>query len=567
MEDWTIILALVIVILSIYYYIFKDLNYFKKLNLPYLEPWPLVGNMGPTLLRQKTMFNLIVDAYNKYPKAKYIGFFDLGNPVFMIRDTELIKQIAVKSFDNFPDHRGFVDEVQDPLFGKNLFSLRGDRWKEARTMLTPAFTLSKLKSMFKLMSDCGADFTEYLAKMPKDKKTIEMKDVFTRYTNDVLATCAFGITINSMKDRNNDFYVLGRKATNFDGIRSLKFFLIRSFPTITRLFNVKLIPDSIADFFVKAVKDVIDTRDKYNIVRSDMIQLMIEARNKKAEMGQELTLIEIVAQAFIFFFGGFDTVSTAMCFTCHEIGINMDMQKRLQKEIDNVIEKTNGNPTYDAINNMQYLDAVINESLRKYPIAIFLDRVCSEDYELSPSLPDSKPIILKKGTNIWVPVSALHYDEKYFDNPNKFDPERFIERTKEINNSGAYLPFGLGPRMCIGNRFALLEMKVLIFHLLARCNLKPNSKTLIPMRLSKRTINLTAETGFWMDLEERNDINPALKNFQPTSNIVNGNNLNTNCKLDSNTNGNSLANCMNVNNMVIRVLIVLEIILSEFIKL
>ncbi|XP_015177305.1 PREDICTED: cytochrome P450 9e2-like [Polistes dominula] len=544
MEDWAMIIAFVIVLLSIYYYITKDLNYFEKLNLPYVKPWPILGNMGPTIFRQKTMVDLIVDTYNKYPEAKYIGFYDLGTPVFMIRDPELIKQIAVKSFDNFPDHRGFVDEVQDPLFGKNLFSLRGDRWKEARTILTPAFTLSKLKSMFKLMSDCGADFTEYLAKMPKEKRTIEMKDVLTRYTNDVLATCAFGISINSMKDRDNDFYVLGRVATNFDGIKSLKFFLLRSFPRITSLFNLKLIPEYIAKFFEKVVKDVIDTRDKHNIVRNDMIQLMMEARNKKAEMGQELPLIEIVAQAFIFFFGGFDTVSTGMCFTCHEIGVNPDIQKRLQKEIDDVIEKTNGNPTYDSINNMQYLDAVINESLRRYPIAIFLDRVSIDDYELPPSLPDGKPILIKKGSNMWFPVAAFHYDEKYFDNPYKFDPERFIERTKEINNSGVYLPFGLGPRMCIGNRFALLEMKVLLFHLLARCNLKPNSKTLIPMRLSKRTINLNAETGFWMDLEERNDKHPALKNYQPYStNTVNDNNSNDNCKINSTANGVSNGSC------------------------
>ncbi|XP_043501530.1 cytochrome P450 9e2-like [Polistes fuscatus] len=543
MEDWTMILAFVIVILSIYYYAFKDLNYFKKLNLPYIEPWPVLGSMGPTIFRQKTMVDLIVDAYKRYPQAKYIGFFDLGTPVYFIRDPELIKKIAIKSFEHFPDHRGFVDEVQDPIFGKNLFSLRGDRWKEARTILTPAFTLSKLKGMFKLMSDCGADFTEFLAKMPKEKRTIEMKDVFTRFTNDVLATCAFGITINSMRDRNNDFYVLGRKATNFDGIKSLKFFLLRSFPRITSLLNLRLIPESTAKFFEKVVKDVIDTRDKYNIVRSDMIQLMMEARNKKAEMGQELPLIEIVAQAFIFFLGGFDTVSTAMCFTCHEIGVNPDIQKRLQEEIDDVIEKTNGNPTYDSINNMQYLDAVINESLRRYPIAIFLDRVSVDDYELPPSLPDGKPILLKKGSNLWFPVSAFHYDEKYFDNPYKYDPERFIERTKEINNSGVYLPFGLGPRMCIGNRFALLEMKVLIFHLLARCNLKPNSKTLIPMRLSKRTINLSAETGFWMDFEERSDIHPALKNFQSSSNTVNDNHSNTNCKIDSTANGVSNGCC------------------------
>ncbi|KAF7403872.1 hypothetical protein HZH68_006666 [Vespula germanica] len=532
MESWAIILAIVAVILSLYYYVFKDMNYFKRIGISYLKPWPIVGNMGPALFRQKTMADLIIDTYNFYPKDKYVGFFDLSNPVFIIRDPELIKMIAVKSFDNFPDHRSLVDEVQDPLFGKNLFSLKGDRWRETRTMLSPAFTLSKLKGMFKLMNECGADFTDYLSKMPKDKRTIEMKDVFTRYTNDVIATCAFGISINSMRDRDNDFYVLGRQATSFEGIQSLKFFLIRSFPNIVKFFNIKFIPDKINNFFKNVVEEVINTRDRKKIVRSDMIQLMMEARDKRAEMGQELSLIDIVAQAFIFFFGGFDTVSTAMCFTCHEIGINPDMQKRLQREIDEVIEKTNGNPTYEVINNMKYLDAVINESLRRYPIAIFLDRMCIEDFELPPSLPGKKPLILKKGTNVWFPVSAFHLDPKYFDDPYKFDPERFIERNKEINNSGVFLPFGLGPRMCIGNRFALLEMKVLIFNLLARCNLKPSIKTQNPIRLSKKQINMTAENGFWMDLEGRKDVHPSLKNFVP-----NGSTEENDIKTDTSTNG------------------------------
>ncbi|KAF7403870.1 hypothetical protein HZH68_006664 [Vespula germanica] len=513
MEGWAMILALVAVILSIYYYLFKDLSYFKKSDIPYLEPWPIVGNMGPAILRLKSLIDIITDIYNLNPEAKYVGFFDMGKPVFFIRDPELIKMIAVKSFDNFPDHRGFVDEVQEPLFGKNLFSLKGDRWRETRTMLSPAFTLRKLKGMFKLMNECGADFTDYLSKMPKDKKTIEMKDVFTRYTNDVIATCAFGISINSMRDRNNDFYVLGRQATNFEGIQFLKFFLIRSFPNIVKFFNVKLISGNIDNFFTNVVKEVINTRDQNKIVRSDMIQLMMEARDKRAEMGQELPMIDIVAQAFIFFFGGFDTVSTAMCFTCHEIGINLDIQKRLQREIDEVIEKTNGNITYDIINTMQYLDAVIQESLRRYPIVVFLDRVCIEDFELPASLPGKKPLLIKKGTNVWFPVSALHLDPKYFKDPYKFVPERFMNNGKEINNSGVYLPFGLGPRMCIGNRFALLEMKVLIFNLLARCNLKPSIKTQNPIRLSKSGINLSAEKGFWMDLEERSDVHPALNNI------------------------------------------------------
>ncbi|KAI4501172.1 hypothetical protein M0802_003545 [Mischocyttarus mexicanus] len=514
METWEIILSLVIVILSIYYYVIYNYSYFKRIGLPYLEPWPILGNLGPAIFGRKTLADISINAYNVNLEAKYIGLFDMINPILMIRDPELIKAISLKHFDHFPNHRGFVDEGVDILFKNNLFALKDDRWKEDRAMLSPMFTSSKLKGMFKLMNDCGVDFTDYLSKMPKEEKTLEMKEVLTRYTNDVIATCAFGISINSMKDRNNDFYVNGRKATNFEGYKSFLFVLIQTFPFIASKLKARLIPDNIYNFFLNVIKDVIDTREKNNIVRADMIQLMIEARNKKAEQGEEFTLIDIVSRAFGFFFAGFDSVATGMCFTCHEIGINPDIQKRLQREIDDVLEKTNGDLTYDSINNMQYLDAVINEALRKYPLGAFHDRLCAKDYELPPALPGCKPYLIKKDTSIWIPVYGLHHDPNYFKDPYKFNPDRFLQNGKEISNSGFFMPFGMGPRICIANRFALLEMKVLVFHLLARCNLKPCSKTENPIQFStnKFFAGVTAKNGFWMSLEERDDVHPVIKN-------------------------------------------------------
>ncbi|XP_015177200.1 PREDICTED: cytochrome P450 9e2-like [Polistes dominula] len=535
--SWAWIISFVIVIISIYLYTYNDYNYFKKLGIPYIKSWPILGSLAPVFLILKPMAELLVNMYNQYPDAKYIGIFESSNPVLLIRDPELIKTIAVKSFDNFPEHRSFVDEVQDPLFGRNLFSLRGDRWKEARMMLSPTFTLSKLKGMFKLMNECGADFTDYLYKMPENKKMIELKDVFTRYTNDVIATCAFGISINSMKHPENEFYLIGREATHFGPLRTIEFMFARAFPLLSRLLNIKFVSDKVANYFENIVKDVIDTRDRNNIVRSDMIQLMIEARDKRAEMGQELPLIDIVAQAFGFFFGGFDSVSSAMCFTCHEICINSDIQKKLQKDIDEIIEKTHGNPTYDDINNMHYLGAVINESLRRYPIALMHDRLCIQDYELPPTLPNCKPLIVKKGMNVMFPVYAIHHDPKYFEDPYKFNPERFMENGKDIANSGTYFPFGIGPRMCIANRFAIMEIKVLIFHLLARCNLKPCSKTVHPIQLTKSGLNMNSANGFWVYLEERKDIHPAVKNLLPNSNIDNNNYNNSNATIKASTNG------------------------------
>ncbi|XP_011695537.1 PREDICTED: cytochrome P450 9e2-like, partial [Wasmannia auropunctata] len=200
---YIIALSIIVGALSIYYFLFKNLNHFKKHGIPYKPPIPLLGNMGPWILRLQSLTELVKDIYYLHPEAKYIGMFDMNLPVVMLRDPELIKSITLKNFEIFPDHRTSINENQDPLFGKNLFSLRGDKWRQVRTLLTPAFTSSKMKTMFKLMTECGVDFGNYLVQLPPEQRIMEMKDVFARYTNDVIATCVFGISVDSMKNPEN----------------------------------------------------------------------------------------------------------------------------------------------------------------------------------------------------------------------------------------------------------------------------------------------------------------------------------------------------------------------------
>ncbi|XP_011699841.1 PREDICTED: cytochrome P450 9e2-like [Wasmannia auropunctata] len=516
MDTW-ILLSLLAGAIAVYYYFFKNLSFFEKYGIIHVSPVPVVGNMAPVFLRQSSLAELIQKVYNLNQDAKYVGFFDGMNPVVMIRDPDLIKTIAVKSFDLFPDHRGFIDEVNDPLFGKNLFSLRGDRWRDVRTLLSPAFTSSKMKAMFKLMSECADNFTDFLSKLPADKNVMEMKNIFTRYTNDVIATCAFGISVDSMRNPTNEFYVYGKDATTFSTLRNIKFYFVRSMPVITKMLGLKFVGDHVRRFFKDLISNTIHTRDAKNIVRPDMLQLMMETRGKRGP-GKELTIEDMTAQAFVFFFGGFDTVSNLMCFAAHEIAVNPDVQAKLRDEINEVLKTTNGELTYDALNEMQYLDAVVNETLRLWPIAIFLDRVSVEDFELPPALPGDKPLLLKKGSSIWFPVFGLHRDPKYFEKPNEFHPERFLDENKKDINSAVYVPFGLGPRMCIGNRFALLETKVMLFHLLTRCDLKMCAKTPHPLRLCKQNFALMAEGGFWLKIQPRDNANNTIV----FSNGVNG---------------------------------------------
>ena len=136
-----------------------------------------------------------------------------------------------------------------------------------------------------------------------------------------------------------------------------------------------------------------------------------------------------------------------MTFSTYELALNQDIQDRLRTEIQEVLDKYNGEVTYDAIKEMKYLDMVFKETLRKYPALDNQNRKSTHDFKI----PNSK-LVIPAGTNIIIPVDGLHNDERFFENPKKFDPERFTDDNIKKRPSFVYIPFSEGGRMCIGYR-------------------------------------------------------------------------------------------------------------------
>ncbi|XP_014209184.1 cytochrome P450 9e2-like [Copidosoma floridanum] len=502
MDPWTTALLLT-ACGALYYYLRKKLHFFKVMGVPYCSEWPMLGITGSSMFGRKHFVEVIRDLYNSHPEAKYMGAFDFLRPLIVLRDPELIKAIGIKNFDNFADHNSYVDDTVDPLFGANLFNISGDKWKETRNLISPSFSSSKIKQMYQQVVECARNLNSYLAEQPKDALSmIATKDLFTKYTNDVVATCAFGIKVDSLRNPNNEFYVLVREATNLEGLQSLKFFMARAFPRVMKTLRIKFVNDHVAKFFEAIIADAIDTRIAQGIRQSDILQVIMDARDKNTSKHVKLDITNITAQAFIFFFGGFDTSSTQMCIIAHELTINPDIQKRLQEEIDQVMGHSGGQPSYEDVNSMPYLDAVFNESVRRHSQCSILDRRCVKAFEFPPAVPGAAPFIVQPGMNVWIPAAGLHMDPKYYANPEAFDPDRYFQK-KVTMNDVTNLGFGIGPRACIGVRFALLEIKVLFFFLLAKYNLVPNSKTRVPFDYSRDGFVIKPPGGFWLAVEPR----------------------------------------------------------------
>ncbi|XP_043480613.1 cytochrome P450 9e2-like [Leptopilina heterotoma] len=478
-------------------------NYWKRKGLiSHLKPSPLFGNIFPIFIKRSvSMPEFSCQVYNNFLIAKYIGIMQFHTPVIILRDPNLIRDVCIKDFDNFPDHESLIPPNADPLLGKNLFFLQGDRWKEMRHTLSPSFTGSKMKFMFDLVSKCSQNFVKYFLENSDETNVIEMKDTFTRYTNDVIATSAFGITVNSLQDRNNEFYLKGKDATNFNNfVRIFKMMLIRYFSTITKLIGETLVSRTTINFFRTIIRETVKVRKEKKIIRPDMIHLLMEASNN--EEGVKISVDDIVAQAFIFYLAGFATSATVMGFVAHELAVNPEIQDKLREEVDHFTKEENGEISYDTLSKMKYLDMVISETLRKYPPNAMMDRLCVKKYTLPKATPDSKEYTIEPNSMIWLPIYALHHDEKYFPDPEKFDPERFNDENKDKINPYAYIPFGVGPRKCIGNRFALMEIKILFVHLLQNFILQRDERTKHPINFENGFV-VGADGEFWIKLKKR----------------------------------------------------------------
>ncbi|XP_025830871.1 cytochrome P450 9e2 isoform X2 [Agrilus planipennis] len=437
----------------------------------------------------------------------------------------------VKDFDVFSRHLAMADEKIDPLWSKNLFSIQDvHKWRHLRATLSPTFTANKLRMMFDLMQECAKNFTKHYLEQEDEVFEVDIKDAFRRYATDVIATTAFGITCNSLKDRNNEFYIMGLDASNFDGIRFLKFLLYSISPLLTKILRLGIFSKTVSNFFRKIVSDNIRMRKEQNIIRPDMIHLLMEARKgklkkeksepvdleadsfaavdeseiikKETDWQMEITDEDITAQAMVFFLGGFDTTSSMMSFAIAELAVNPEIQQKLDKEISDVFENTGGKIKYEDINRMKYLDMIISETLRKWTLAILLDRQAVKPYTIYHDN-GKQPLKLNEGDVVWIPTYCIHRDPAYFPDPEKFDPERFSDERKHEIKPFTYLPFGAGPRNCIGSRFALLEAKIALFSILIHFEVVPTKKTILPLKLNEKAVTLQLEGGFIFGLKKK----------------------------------------------------------------
>ncbi|KAG8235010.1 hypothetical protein J437_LFUL015673 [Ladona fulva] len=511
------ILAIIILVLAvIYFYATKNYRYWTDRGVPNLKPTFPYGNFGELIKQKIALVEYYEKLYKAFKGCPIAGYISVMEPVLLVRDPEIVKQMLVKDFDNFHDRGVYFDEEKDPLVA-HLFNLTGQRWHQLRQKISPTFTSGKMRYMFPLIKACAEEFQKtVMREIEENGNEIEVKDLNARYTTDIIGSSAFGIDAGSLAEPEAEMRVIGRKifpGETKDGIKNFIFFLS---PKLSKFFKVKLVDPFVEESLIKIVSDTMEYREKNKIERNDFLQLLIRMKNDgrndevKNDGDVELNLNQLCAQCFVFFVGGFETSATTMTFTLYELAKNPSLQKDVADEVNRVLEAHNGVMTYESLADMNLLDMVIAEALRLYPPVPILFRECTRDYTIKGSdFPNllskghSGDLLVEKGMKVIFPTCAMHRDPELFPDPERFDPQRFTEEAKAARSAFAYLPFGEGPRFCIGMRFGKMQTKAGIASLISKFELRLGSKSSGKLILDPASFVPTVKGGMFISFFPR----------------------------------------------------------------
>lgn len=297
-------------------------------------------------------------------KGDLAGFYSLIVPMYFVTDIEVLKLILIKDFDNFSDRGIYVNEEVEPI-SAHLAAISGDRWKFIRQKLRPAFASGKLKMMFHTIADTGDNLINAIDNASRSG-SVDIRNISLRYTADVISSCAFGIEANTLNYENPEIYEILITMVGHEGISQVWFFFLSAFPNFARFFNLKYFNKKVSDFFENMVGGSIRHREANNITRSDLLNVLIELKNQeslndeKTSSSRKLSMNDCLAQAFIFLLAGSDTSSFTISYALSELGHNHEIQERLRKEIDEKTADSNGEITYDSLQEMTYLNQVVN---------------------------------------------------------------------------------------------------------------------------------------------------------------------------------------------------------------
>ncbi|CAF0749759.1 unnamed protein product [Rotaria sordida] len=479
------------------------------MGLPGPTPRWFFGNFIELFTHSRHSAACLADWTKEY--GKIYGYFIGHTPIICVSDPDLLQEIFISKFSHFHSRRPLPLQQHDL---RHLLASTDDEWRRQRSIIQPTFSPHKLKEVRTIIDQC---ITELIEKLDQQKPNVEfdISYLLKRTSMNIILNGAFGINPNTHEKLSETFFqrclqvfelnIFQTTLTicsmllpelNFLWIACFKYtnifrlWLCDHIPFMNRFINTD--PHT---WLLYHVESIIKQRCLHGIQRIDLLQSMIDVTDvfhntsSPSKLSKyHLNLDELLNNIYLFMIGGFETTATALSYLAFILATHQNEQARLQDEIDHVYDD------YEQLIKLDYLDWFIRETLRLYPIAPFIvNRQCNKKCRIGQ-------FKIEEGTNFAVDMFSIHYDENLYGpvSPLKFYPERFQEKRHPL----AWLPFGVGPRNCVGMRFAMLEIKLALVRILRRYTILSGERTLSQFAEHERFV-IAPKNGIWIRLQRR----------------------------------------------------------------
>ena len=364
----------------------------------------------------------------------------LGKSVLFCRDASLLQHALQKNQKNYTKSPIQTRDLAKYI-GKGLLTAEGNHWQKQRKLIQPAFHKSQLNVLVETIQKT------ILAEL-KNIKTGNPIDIFPIFNDLAFQTVVKSIFNIDISDKDITSLQHTTEATQKMLVQELRQ------PFLVWWFNLSGKTKKHLDLTQNSrliLKRLVEERKQSTNKHDDLLDMLL---NAKYEDGSSMDENQLVDEILILFAAGHETTSNALTFTCELLARNPESQLKILEEIQTI--KAESNDLMYWIKNANYTKLVIEESMRLYPPAYFIDRVNIDEENFNG-------MILPKGSNLLFSVYEIHRHPDFWKHPEEFMPERFLD--ENIKFSKIYYPFGAGPRMCIGNNFAMYEMILTIIAL------------------------------------------------------------------------------------------------------
>ncbi|XP_072240882.1 cytochrome P450 3A30-like [Leuresthes tenuis] len=467
LETWILLISFICIFVL---YGHQPYGIFEKLGIPGPKPvmyWGTVHKSNPIYFLDD------IECAKKY--GKLWGIYEFRRPMLAVMDPDMVKTILVKEcFTYFTNRRNLL--LNGDLYD-SVSIAEDDQWRRIRNHVSPLFASGHIKEMFGIMKYHSRKLTDSLRSKVHNGEVITIKDFVGPYSIDVLGSCLFSVDMDTISNPASPIILHASKLFRFP--MSLIVFL-GFFPFFAPLLDwlgFSFFSKSSVDYLkLMAQKITAERSDSSKENFADFYQRLVNSRTAgKEKQNKGLNDHEVLSQSIMFLFAGYETSAITLSFLAYCLARNPEVMKRLQKEIDSTFPNK-GPVQYEAMMQMDYLNAVVEECLRLYPPAVRLERMTKETVKING-------ITVPKDTIVMVPIYAMHHDPELWPEPEEFKPERFSKLNKQSMNPYTYLPFGTGPRNCLGMRFALVTIKLALVEVLQSYSFSVCEETEIPLKI------------------------------------------------------------------------------------